>query len=40
MSLLTKRETLVQNITYMAIMAASNAVVSLLAALVSALSFF
>lgn len=40
MSLLTKRETLVQNITYMAIMAAINAVFSLLAALVPALSVF
>ena len=40
MSLLTKRETLVQNITYMAIMAAINAVFSLLAALVPALSIF
>ena len=40
MSLLTKRETLVQNITYMAIMAAINAIFSLLAALVPTLSLF
>ncbi|MFA6645275.1 MAG: hypothetical protein WCS76_02795 [Bacilli bacterium] len=40
MGLLTKRETLVQNITYMAIMAAINAIFSLLAALVPALSLF
>ncbi|MFA7020089.1 MAG: hypothetical protein WC215_00805 [Bacilli bacterium] len=37
---MTKRETLVQNITYMAIMAAINAIFSLLAALVPALSLF
>ncbi|MFA5422122.1 MAG: hypothetical protein WC344_05050 [Bacilli bacterium] len=38
MSLLTKRETLVQNITYMAIMAAVNAIFSLIAALVPVIS--
>ena len=40
MSLLTKRETLTQNITYMAIMAAVNAIFSLIAALLPIASLF
>ena len=40
MGLLTKRETLVQNITYMAIMAAVNAIFSLIAAFVPLASLF
>ena len=40
MGLLSKRETLTQNITYMAIMAAVNAIFSLIAALVPVVSLF